>query len=94
MNKLHNLKIAPAYFAEVYSGAKTFEIRKDDRAFNVGDTLCLEEWVDDVGDTAAGHYSGRFILAKVPYIIRNPAFIEPGYCVMSLQINRSWGVLV
>jgi hypothetical protein len=94
MNKLHNLKIAPTYFADVLCGAKTFEIRKDDRDFAVGDSLCLEEWVVDVGGPDAGHHTGRFIVAKVPYIIRDSQYVKPGYCVLSLHINRTWGVPV
>jgi hypothetical protein len=40
----HHLKTHPAPFADVEAGRKTFEIRKDDRGYKVGDTLVLEEW--------------------------------------------------
>lgn len=40
------LKIAPKYFAEVYVGRKTFELRKNDRDFQVGDFVRLREWKD------------------------------------------------
>lgn len=35
----HVLKTAPEFFFAVKSGAKNFEIRKDDRAFQTGDTV-------------------------------------------------------
>ena len=35
--KVHNLKIKPQYFKDVVSGIKTFEVRKNDRNFKVGD---------------------------------------------------------
>lgn len=38
----HKLKILPEYFEAVKSGSKTFEVRKDDRGFQAGDTLFLQ----------------------------------------------------
>lgn len=44
---VHELKILPCYFNEVKNGNKTFELRKLDRDFKVGDILHLREWVND-----------------------------------------------
>ena len=37
MRKLHNLKIQVVYWVSVENGDKTFEIRKNDRDYQVGD---------------------------------------------------------
>lgn len=37
----HELKIWPQYYHRVKDGSKTFEIRKNDRDFQVGDTVIL-----------------------------------------------------
>ena len=59
----HELKILPEYFVAVAKGLKTFEIRKNDRNFEVGDILILNEI----------HYysrnsTGRSVEKKVTYI--------------------------
>lgn len=41
---VHKLKLLPDYFDAVVNGIKTFEIRKYDRDYKVGDTLRLYEF--------------------------------------------------
>jgi hypothetical protein len=38
---VHRLKTLAPYFGEVTSGAKPFEVRRDDRGFQLGDILHL-----------------------------------------------------
>lgn len=40
----HELKIWPQYYSHVASGSKTFEVRVNDRGFQPGDTVTLEEF--------------------------------------------------
>ena len=40
----HELKTWPEYFAPTAAGVKTFEVRRDDRGFRVGDRLRLREF--------------------------------------------------
>lgn len=79
MSKTHTLKTLPEYFIEVWNGKKKFEVRKNDRDFQVGDILKLIEY-DPQTENSTG-----FIHQKVSYILHGPAFgIQEGYCVMSL----------
>lgn len=77
----HALKTWPEYFEQVFQGNKTFELRKNDREFKVGDTLALQEW-----DNYFGAYTGRCIDVDVTYILSGGNFgIEKGYVVMGIK---------
>ena len=76
----HELKILPDYFGDVNDETKTFELRKNDRGFFVGDVLILCEW-----DDAEGVHTGRYCARKVVYIIRSTAFgLEKDHVIMGL----------
>ena len=76
----HELKILPKYYNDVVAGKKNFELRKNDRNFQVGDILVLKEW--------SGDYTGRKIEAEVKYILQDcPEYgLDEGYCIMSLNV--------
>lgn len=57
----HKIKIWPEYFKEVLSGQKTFEVRVNDRNYQSGDTVTLQEW-------EYGGYTGREATFKVGYV--------------------------
>lgn len=59
----HDLKTWPEYFKEVAAGTKLFEIRKNDRNFQVGDTLFLWEF-----DPNKKKITGEFLQAKITYL--------------------------
>ncbi len=64
------------------SGEKTFEVRRDDRGFQIGDILRLKEYIAD-----ENKYTTRYIDAEVTYILYGGQFgIETGYVVMGLKI--------
>lgn len=41
----HKLKLLPEHYNNVLAGTKTFEIRKNDRAYQKGDFITLYYWV-------------------------------------------------
>lgn len=73
----HELKILPAYFDAVYDGRKKFEVRFNDRGYQVGDTLILREY-------EKGQYTGRVVEKKVTYVLENSIGTEPHYCILSI----------
>lgn len=76
----HVLKISPKYFDDVKNNIKRFEIRKDDRDFQVGDLVTLKEF-------DKGRYTGK-IIENIPitYILRNASEygLKDGYCILGL----------
>lgn len=82
MNRIHTLKTWPEPFAAVLSGRKRHEWRRDDRGFNVGDVLVLQEWAVDTG------YTGEMRSFYVTYITRDFGVPE-GWCCMSIEPTSS-----
>ena len=79
-NKLHELKIYPKYFEEVLNGNKQFEIRRNDRDFQVGDNIYLREW-DNI------KYSGRTIYVEITYILDDKFIgLEKGYAALGIKV--------
>lgn len=80
----HSLKTLSQYFRDVKSGAKNFELRKNDRNYQVGDTLVLEEWIPD--GIFTGGYTGQVIRRQVQYILKDcPEFgLMDGYCILGI----------
>lgn len=81
----HRLKIEPAFFEAVISGRKTFEIRKDDRGFQAGDTVTLCEYdstYNGYSHSEDQKYTGRTTGAVIGYVTAYEQ--KPGYVVFSL----------
>jgi hypothetical protein len=83
---MHMLKCWPEYFGAVLDGSKTFEVRKDDRGFQVGDNLCLNEW-----DPKTERYTTRSVERWVTYVLRDGPFAIPGHVIMGIRDTRSDG---
>lgn len=80
MANVHYLKTWTPYFQDVKKGIKNFEVRKNDRNYQVGDTLILEEFEPD-----NKKYTGAWIPKLVKYKLDDPQFVKEGYVVLGLQ---------
>ena len=75
--KIHELKIWPPYYRDVVNGVKTFEVRKYDRDFRVGDSLILKEY--------NGEYTGNSVTMRICYALSDPDFVKDGYVILGIQ---------
>ena len=71
----HVLKIEPQFLNDILDGTKTFEIRKNDRDFHVGDVLRLCDL-------------NRTVEAFVCYMLENAQEygLMDGYVIMGIKI--------
>lgn len=76
----HALKTVPKYFAAIETGEKTFEVRKADRSFKVGDRLLLQEYNPD--DKI---YTGKEWEGTITYLMDDPDFVKKGFVVFGIQ---------
>lgn len=77
--KTHELKILPEYFEDVTKGTKNFELRRNDRDFEVGDILILKEHKEGV-------YTGRETTRVIEYIFRGGSYgLDPEYSILGTK---------
>ncbi len=75
---IHKIKCEPRFFEESISGNKPFELRFNDRGYQVHDTIVLQEW-----DPVKKDYTGRELTFTVAFILSDYEGLTPGYVVMS-----------
>ena len=77
----HELKTWPEHFQNVWDGVKTFELRKNDRDYKVGDKLFLREF-----DPTINEYTGNMVYRDVTHILEGGQFgLQEGYIIMSIE---------
>lgn len=82
--KIHKLKTLQPFFDDVVNGIKNFELRKDDRNFQVGDRLDLfegDEQVDDIENRENKNHTHRFITYK---LVGGRFGLLDGYCILGI----------
>jgi len=82
--KRHNLKTWPEFYQAILEGRKKFELRKDDRGFNVGDILVLREF-----NPETEKYSGREMEVTVTYIAKGIFGMTVDQVIMSIDSGET-----
>ncbi len=82
----HTLKTVSQFWDAIYRGEKTFEVRKNDRGFQKGDTLILERWEHNQHGALVITWPRRLLSVKITYLLQGGQFgIEPAYCVLGFK---------
>src|SRR5215471_21667263 len=100
--RVHRVKSWPESFRAVITGRKRFEVRRDDRNYQPGDTIELREYTPNVqqlalvaGGGQPGTFSGRSAMYVIGYVSRGGP-LPAGWCgfdlISSEDINRVEGV--
>jgi hypothetical protein len=93
--KIQRLKTDQHAFQASWDGTKPWEIRKNDRDYQVGDCLVLEETRYSGKRMKKGGwplvYTGRRLLVEVEFILSGPIYgLQGGWVIMSwLEISRA-----
>ena len=80
--KYHKLKVWSEYMDDLLNGNKTFEVRFNDRNYQIGDMLRLSEY-----DNKNEIYLKRVLLVKITYILDNSIFdaVKDGFIIIGFK---------
>lgn len=79
--KIHELKISPRHYKEVLAGFKKVEVRLNDRDYQTGDVLFLNEW-----DRITKRYTGGQVRRKITQVYKDMPGLKENYVL--LQVKR------
>ena len=85
---MHLLKTWPEPFQALWDKRKTFEVRRDDRGYQVGDLLMLREYLP-----LANHLTGRYVRAVVNYKLTHADGdfgLRDGFCVLGIDTMNNF----
>jgi hypothetical protein len=92
MNKWHHLKCQQPYFNALWRGEKTFELRRNDRGFEVGDCLYIFEYYPQVATDKmawfACWFERRSLLYVITYILPVKTFVpqaDPEMVILGIK---------
>lgn len=74
---IHKIKITSDYYIADKNMTKSFEVRKNDRNYQVGDILELREWQNN-------KYTGQTIRRKITYILNNQNYCKEGFVILGI----------
>lgn len=78
----HEIKTEKQYFERVMSSEKTFEIRRDDRGYQTGDVVVMNEV--DRRNSATLRETGRSVRVRIKYVSHYQQ--KEGWCVWGFEM--------
>lgn len=79
--KIHKLKIQPKFLNEIKTKKKTFELRKNDRNFQLGDMLMLVSFKNN-------EFQEDGIMTEVVYVLNNFGGLQEGYVILGIDVTE------
>mgnify|MGYP000122885120 FL=1 len=77
----HALKTWPEFYEQVEKGLKSFELRKNDRNYKLGDDLILQEYNPEKKE-----YTGKEWKGTISYVFDNEAFgLKKGFILLGIK---------
>lgn len=76
----HALKTEPIFFKAITEGIKTFDVRKNDRTFKMGDRLLLQEYHPE-----AEKYTGQEWNGEITYILDSPDYCKKNFVILGIK---------
>ena len=87
----HQIKIDVIHFNQIEAGTKTCELRFNDRDYEAGDTITLQETVHSAQAMRQGkplEYTGREIKITVTHVLLNVEGLQPHWVILSFRKNH------
>ena len=84
--KLHELKIKHEYLIEVDRGRKTFELRKNDRDYQVGDLIHFVD-IDGNNHIIGNPAYNKKLVFQITYVLKDvPEYgLDKDYCILGIK---------
>ncbi len=76
--RVHEVKIHEHFLALIWEGKKTAELRRDDRAYQLGDHVVLREWSEEK------RWGPRFVVIEVTHVY------SASYVSVFVYKKRAW----
>ena len=88
--KLHTLKIQSVYYYEVDYGIKTFELRKNDRDYQVGDLIHFIDIREDDSTANKNKIEPNIdenTLYRITYVLKDVEKygLDKDYCILAIK---------
>ncbi len=78
--KIHFIKSWPEFFSRVVKGEKPWEIRLDDRGYQIGDQVVMEEY-----SPTTCTYTGAWVQGSIVYMHSEVMGLKDGYVCFTFK---------
>jgi hypothetical protein len=82
---IHELKVHPQFWQALLDGIRPFELRRNDRNYQVGQLARFYEYDPKYGAT------GKLLMVKIIYILKpeDCPGLMPGFCILGISHDIS-----